>query len=70
MAATNRQSIDTEIILYLQKYGYLSNAENNTQLAFEEGEIKQTISLFQKYYQIQSDGTLNHYTLYAILSNT
>jgi len=49
-AATNRQSIDTEIILYLQKYGYLSNAENNTLL--EEGEIKQAISLFQEYYQI------------------
>jgi len=65
-AATNRQSIDTEIILYLQKYGYLSNAENNTQLSFEEGKIKQVISLFQEYYQIQGDGTLNNYTLHQM----
>ncbi|KYN27909.1 hypothetical protein ALC57_02684 [Trachymyrmex cornetzi] len=54
-AATNRESIGIEIILYLQKYGYLSNAENNTQLSFEEGEIKQAISLFQEYYQIHGD---------------
>ena len=66
MAATNRQSIDTEIILYLQKYDYLSNVENNTQLSFEEGEIKQAISLFQEYYQIQGDDTLNNYTLYQM----
>ena len=63
-AATNRQNIDTDIILYLQKYGYLSNAENNTQLSFEEGEIKQ--ALFQEYYQIQGDGILNNYTLYQM----
>jgi len=62
----NGQSIDTEIILYLQKYGYLSNVENNTQLSFEEGEIKQAISLFQEYYQIQDDGTLNNYTLHQM----
>ncbi|KYN44986.1 hypothetical protein ALC56_00638 [Trachymyrmex septentrionalis] len=65
-AAANRQSIDTEIILYLRKYGYLSNTENNTQLTFEEGEIKQAISLFQEYYQIQGNGTLNNYTLYQM----
>ncbi|KYN21101.1 Matrix metalloproteinase-16 [Trachymyrmex cornetzi] len=65
-AATNRESIDTEVILYLQKYGYLSKAENNTQLSFEEGELKQAISLFQEYYQIQGDGTLNNYTLYQM----
>ena len=64
--ATNRQGIDTETILYLQKYGYLSNAGNNTQLSFEEGEIKQAISLFQEYYQIPGDGTLNNYTLYQM----
>ena len=38
--ATNRQGIDTETILYLQKYGYLRKSENNTQLSFEEGELK------------------------------
>ena len=64
--ATNRQGIDTETILYLQKYGYLRNSENNTQLSFEEGEIKQAISLFQEYYQILGDGTLNNYTLYQM----
>ncbi|KYN27850.1 Matrix metalloproteinase-16 [Trachymyrmex cornetzi] len=65
-AATNRESIDTEVILYLQKYGYLSEVDNNTQLSFEEGELKQAISLFQEYYQIQGDGTLNNYTLYQM----
>jgi len=67
-ATTNRQSIDTEIILYLQKYGYLSNVENNTQLSIDEGEIKQAISLFQELYiyQIQGDGTLNNYTLHQM----
>ncbi|KYN11796.1 PREDICTED: matrix metalloproteinase-16-like [Trachymyrmex cornetzi] len=64
-AATNRESIDTEVILYLQKYGYLSKADNNTQLSFEEGELKQVISLFQEYYQIQGDG-MNNYTLYQM----
>ena len=54
--ATNRQGIDTETILYLQKYGYLRKSKNNTQLSFEEGEIKQEISLFQEYYQISGDG--------------
>ena len=63
--ATN-QGVDTETILYLQKYGYLRNSENNTQLSFEEGEIKQAISLFQEYYQILGDGTLNNYTLYQM----
>ncbi|KAG5338558.1 MMP3 protein, partial [Acromyrmex heyeri] len=67
-AATNRQGIDTETILYVQKYvhGYLSNSGNNTQLSFEEGEIRQAISLFQEYYQIPGDGTLNNYTLYQM----
>ncbi|KAG5311615.1 MMP2 collagenase, partial [Acromyrmex insinuator] len=60
--ATNRQGVDTETILYLQKYGYLRNSGNNT----EEGEIKQAISLFQEYYQIPGDGTLNNYTLYQM----
>ena len=64
--ATNRQGIDTETILYLQKYGYLRKSENNTQLSFEEGELKQAISLFQEYYQIPGDGTLNNYTLYQM----
>ncbi|KYN21850.1 hypothetical protein ALC57_05770, partial [Trachymyrmex cornetzi] len=36
------------------------------QLSFEEGELKQAISLFQEYYQIQGDGTLNNYTLYQM----
>ncbi|KYN17330.1 Matrix metalloproteinase-16 [Trachymyrmex cornetzi] len=65
-AATNRESIDTEVILYLQKYDYLSKAGNNTQLSFEEGKLKQAISLFQEHYQIQGDGTLNNYTLYQM----
>ncbi|XP_011049290.1 PREDICTED: matrix metalloproteinase-24-like [Acromyrmex echinatior] len=64
--ATNRQGVDTETILYLQKYGYLRNSGNNTQLSFKEGEIKQAISLFQEYYQIPGDGTLNNYTLYQM----
>ncbi|KAG5314391.1 MMP1 collagenase, partial [Acromyrmex insinuator] len=64
--ATNRQGVDTETILYLQKYGYLCNNGNNTQLSFEEGEIKQAISLFQEYYQIPGDGTLNNYRLYQM----
>ncbi|KAG5312863.1 MMP14 protein, partial [Pseudoatta argentina] len=36
------------------------------QLLFEEGEIKQAISLFQEYYQILGDGVLNNYTLHQM----
>ncbi|XP_018368692.1 PREDICTED: matrix metalloproteinase-2-like [Trachymyrmex cornetzi] len=60
---TNRESIDTEVNLYLQKYGYLSKAGNNTQLSFEEGELKQAISLFQEYYQIQGEMLADPHTL-------
>jgi len=40
--------------------------ENNTQLSIDEGESKQAILLFQEYYQIQADGTLNNYTLHQM----
>ncbi|KYN12688.1 Interstitial collagenase [Trachymyrmex cornetzi] len=60
------QDINTEIILYLQKYGYLNNIGNNTQLSIGSEKLKQAIALFQEYYQIQGDGSLNDRTLHQM----
>ncbi|XP_018365194.1 PREDICTED: matrix metalloproteinase-24-like [Trachymyrmex cornetzi] len=69
LQSTTKHSWAVKTTSQLEKpryYGYLSKADNNTQLSFEEGELKQAISLFQEYYQIQGDGTLNNYTLYQM----
>lgn len=55
--------VDTEVIKYLQKYGYLKNDGNNTQTSIGDVGVREAISLFQEFYQIAGDGAINNETL-------
>ncbi|KYM96910.1 hypothetical protein ALC62_12420 [Cyphomyrmex costatus] len=58
--------VNTEVIEYLQKYGYLNEADVTTHTWIEDEKIKEAIALFQEYYQIPGNGILNDNTLEQI----
>ncbi|XP_018405251.1 PREDICTED: matrix metalloproteinase-24-like [Cyphomyrmex costatus] len=55
--------VNTEVIEYLQRYGYLNEADVTTHTSIEDEKIKEVIALFQEYYQIPGNGILNDNTL-------
>ncbi|XP_018407353.1 PREDICTED: matrix metalloproteinase-14-like [Cyphomyrmex costatus] len=63
---TVQNLVNTEVIEYLQKYGYLKEVDVTTYTSIEDEKIKQAIALFQEYYQIPGNGALNDNTLRQI----
>ncbi|XP_018405106.1 PREDICTED: 72 kDa type IV collagenase-like [Cyphomyrmex costatus] len=55
--------VNTEVIEYLQRYGFLNEVDVTTHTSIEDEKIKEAIALFQEYYQIPGNGVMNDNTL-------
>ncbi|XP_018398166.1 PREDICTED: matrix metalloproteinase-14-like [Cyphomyrmex costatus] len=56
---TAENLVNTEVIEYLQRYGYLNEADVTTHTSIEDEKIKEAIALFQEYYQIPGNADAN-----------
>ncbi|XP_018397717.1 PREDICTED: matrix metalloproteinase-14-like [Cyphomyrmex costatus] len=59
---TIQNLVNTEVVEYLQKYGYLNEVDVTTYTSIEDEKIKEAIALFQEYYQIPVKWKKTHLT--------